>query len=298
MVRTQSLSLQAAVNLFLNDRKAQRMAAGTIRFYKEKLGNFVDWCATKDVTTIDDVMPRTVRLYFLDLPERGYSDSTQNMLGRAVRSFLKWCVAEPIVKHDPLGNVKIPSAPKEVLPALRPQDIRALLDHAPDVRARAMILVLLDTGVRAREFVDLNGGDVDVDSGTVRVRRGKTGKSRMTFISHTTLRALVAYFREQGWPENDDALWRHVRSGGRLTDSGIRQILKTTAKAAGVKKATPHAFRRTFAIWSLRQGIDLHTLARMMGHADVQVLRQYLDLDDTDTLEAHRKADIVRHFLK
>lgn len=298
MAKHRSITLAAAASLFVSDRKAQRMAPGTVRFYAEKLGNFTGWCEGQGIELLDDVNPILVRSYFAWLIEKDYAPNTQNMLGRAVRAFLRWCWIEELMGSNPMGNVKIPSPPKEVLPALKPTDVRAMLDAAPDARAKAMILVLLDTGVRAREFIDLNGGDVDLDSGTVRVRRGKTGRSRTAFLSMPTVKALIAYYRAQGWPDDDDALWRNRRTRERLTDSGMRQILKETASAAGVKDATPHAFRRTFALWSLRQGIDLHTLAKLMGHANIEVLKQYLDLDETDTLEAHRKANIVGNYLK
>jgi integrase/recombinase XerD len=196
-----------------------------------------------------------------------------------------------------MGNVRIPAPPKEVLPAFAPRDVQALL-AAADARGRAMILLLLDTGVRMREFLDLNGADVDMDAGTVRVQRGKTGKSRTTFVSPPTVKALLAYYREQGWPEGDEPLWRNLRTGERLTDSGVRGILNDAAQTAGMKSARPHQFRRTFALWSLRQGVDVHTLAKLMGHADITVLKRYLDLDESDTRAAHTKADIVRRFLK
>ena len=297
MPRTKSISIEAAASLFMADRKAQGMAAGTIRFYAEKLRNFYRWTTGAGVALLSDLSSLDVRKYFAYLSERGYAPNTQNLEGRAVRAFLRWCIAESLTTADPLRNVKIPQPPKEVKPALQPRDIQAMLATA-DARARAMILVLLDTGVRSREFIDLNSGDVDLNAGTVRVRRGKTGKTRTVFISLPTVKALLAYYREQGFPDDGDPLWRNQRTNERLTDSGMRQVLNSTAKDAGVKGAKPHAFRRTFALWSIRQGVDIHTLARLMGHASIEVLKTYLDLDDTDSAEAHRKANIVGNFLK
>lgn len=298
MVRQKSLTLGETASLFYADRVSQRMAKATVAFYKEKVGHFIHFCAGMGVTMLDQVKPVTVRQYFAWMIDAGWAPYSQNINGRAVRAFLRWCVKEKLCKHNPMENVKIPTPPKEVHPAIKPGDVQALVEAAADARARAIILMLLDTGMRAREFRDLLGGDVDIDAGTVRVRRGKTGKGRTAFLSSPTVKALLAYYRERGWPDENERLWRALRTNQPLTDSGIRQVIDDTCAAAGIKHVSMHDFRRTFALWHLRQGVDLHTLAKLMGHADITVLKMYLDLDDTDTLEAHRRANIVSNYLK
>jgi site-specific recombinase XerD len=78
----------------------------------------------------------------------------------------------------------------------------------------------------------------------------------------------------------------------------MRQLLGDIGKAAGVADCTPHAFRRAFALWNLRKGMNIYVLARLMGHADIVVLRRYLDLVETDLADAHGRAAAVDAFLR
>lgn len=292
------ISTIEAYRLFLADRKSQGLEAGTLRFYKDKVGLFARWCEANGYTSVADITPAIVRAYFAHLRDKGNSQGTQNAAGRGIRAFLRWCEAEEITEAHPLRNVKIPRPPKEVLPAFTPADVQKLLAVAPDERSRALVLFLLDTGIRVGELCRLNGEDIDIAAGTVLIRRGKTGKTRTVFLSAASRKALLAYWKVAGWPEGYTPVWRNERNGKRLTDSGIRQPLQEMGREAGVKGAKPHQFRRTFAITALRAGVDLHTLARMMGHSGLQVLKQYLDISDADTRAAHERASVVDTFLK
>jgi integrase/recombinase XerD len=91
--------------------------------------------------------------------------------------------------------------------------------------------------------------------------------------------------------DESPALWvTHPRFGSeRLTYDGLRSVLKRRADFAKVDAPTPHDFRRAFALSMLRQGVDIFTLAKLMGHADITVLRRYLRQTKEDTEAAHRQ---------
>lgn len=83
---------------------------------------------------------------------------------------------------------------------------------------------------------------------------------------------------------------------GRLTVSGLYCLLRRLGKRADVH-CHPHKFRRTFAIWALCGGMDVHSLRAILGHADLQMAQRYLQLVKEDIAEAHRQASPVNHFL-
>ena len=141
------------------------------------------------------------------------------------------------------------------------------------------------------EFVALNVADVDKSGRTV-VRHGKGGKSRVVFVGKRTRRALSRYLRLRGECSPDAPLWADG-SGMRLAADRLRGILRQRAEAAGVDAPTPHSFRRAFALTCLRQGMDIYSLQRLMGHADLTVLRRYLDQTQGDLRETHRRAGPV-----
>lgn len=299
MLKSQrKITLAESVSLFLTDRKSRGYTQGTLRFYRDKLTLFQRWSATQGIVHLDEITPHTLRAYFVSLIDRGNSQGAQNAAARGIRAFLRWCEAEELITTPPLRNVTIPKPPKNILPALTPDEVQRLLAVAPDARATATVYFLLDAGVRIGEFVALNGEDIDLATGQVIVRMGKGGKTRLVRISSATRRALIVYYKAAGWAEGDTPVWRNERTEKRLTVSGVRRILAGMGREAKVKGAYPHQFRRTFAVWMLRRGVNLYTLARVMGHSGIEVLRRYLPLVEDDVATAHEMASIVDHYLR
>ncbi len=82
-------------------------------------------------------------------------------------------------------------------------------------------------------------------------------------------------------------------TGARYTVDGVQSMLARLGERAGVAHCHPHTFRRTFALWSLRAGMNIYALQRLMGHTDLTMLRRYLALVETDLAQAHREHGAV-----
>ena len=102
----------------------------------------------------------------------------------------------------------------------------------------------------------------------------------------------IRYLRLRQSTTPDVPLWA-TQEGGRLTYTGLRDIVRRRAREAGVPAPTLHAFRRGFALLSLRNGADIYSLQRLMGHTTLQVLRRYLNQTDADLQETHRRTGPV-----
>ncbi len=163
-------------------------------------------------------------------------------------------------------------------------------------RDRAIVLTLLDTGCRAAEFVLLNVGDVNLATGTAVVRQGKGNKPRTVFIGAKTRREVQRYLRHRGDLAPSDPLWA-TDEGGRLTVVGLRQIMRRRAERIGLPEPGLHTFRRAFAIACLRNGVDVISLQRLLGHADLSVIRRYLVQTEVDLAQAHQKGSPVDNLL-
>jgi integrase/recombinase XerD len=181
----------------------------------------------------------------------------------------------------------MPKVPADVLPALTPAEVGKLLAACENERDRAALLFLLDSGLRAGEFVALNIGDVDTQTGAVTVHEGKGQKGRIAYIGVKARRALLRYLLTRDDVAPSAPLWVSVTTGERLTHWGLRLRLRHIGQQAGVI-CHPHKLRRTFAIWALRSGMDLVRLAQMLGHADLQTVRKYLAIVQDDLADAHR----------
>jgi integrase/recombinase XerD len=159
-----------------------------------------------------------------------------------------------------------------------------------DYRDKALLMFLLDTGARAREVLNIDIQDVDLVSGATLIERGKGAKPRTVFLGKASRKALRAYLKHR--VDNHPALWV-TDDIERLEYSGLRAILTRRAKLAGVKAPSLHSFRHAFAINMLRAGVDVFSLQKLMGHADLQVLRRYLAQTTEDIAQAHRMGSPV-----
>lgn len=287
----QDQPLSKRVQSFITDCQARNLSPRTIGIYATQLNALTAWLSGRDVTA------DTLRAYLVHL-QRTHNPGGVHQAFRVIKTFTRWCLAEGVTDQNPMARIKPPRIHNNPLPPVPLPDLAAMLktcNQTPvGVRDRAILLCLLDTGCRASEFVALDIADLDAATGAVLVRSGKGGKRRTVFLGAKSRRAIGRYLRVRG--DNPGALWQ-TDERTRLTYAGLRQIVRRRAVAAGVPVPALHSFRRAFALLCLRNGIDVYSLQRIMGHADLSVLRRYLAQTEHDLAEAHRKAGPVDRLL-
>lgn len=286
---TKQLSAQDAVREFLLAKQADGLSARTVETYDYHLKRFAK---SQNPATVDDITPATLRAYLLEMRSAGLAAHTIHGAARSLKCFARWLEKEGIAP-SPWKNIKMPTFPKEILPPFSQSDVKAILAACDNARDRALCMFALDTGLRLAELAGLTVGDIDLQSGSVNVRKGKGGKQRTVFIGARTKQALTRLRRTA----KDGILWR-TPTGTALSPRGIAEAMRRVGQAAGVKPCNPHRFRRSFAIYSLRAGMDLITLQRLMGHADLTVLQTYLDLVTGDLESAHSQHGALDQMLK
>ncbi len=294
---TSKTQLQLSVDSFYLDREASGCTAATMIWYNKYVGALVDYLSERGVTELGQITPTHLRAWLVSLQGRELSGRTIHHHASTARAFLNFCVAEELLTASPMRKVKMPPMPKDILPAFSHEDIEKLLRECRTARDTAMIYFLLDTGCRAAEFCKLTVGDVDVGDGTVTIRQGKGKKDRVALMGKRSRKALLKYLATRVERKPDDPLWMTEAGDGALGDWGLRTFLKRLGRRAGVDHCSPHTFRRSFALWSLDAGMDIASLARIMGHADLQVLLRYLNQQKTHLQKAHREHGPVDHLL-
>jgi site-specific recombinase XerD len=286
------------IEAFLIDRKAQNMSRGTLGFYQCKLKNFTDFCESKVVKNIMQITPSLLREYLLELEVKGHNPGGCHAAYRTVKTFLRWWEneVEPLDWSNPIRKVKAPKMSIEPLEPVDIEEVKAMMavcsNNLTGLRDRAMMLFLLDTGVRASELVSINLEDVNPMTGDILVRIGKGRKPRTVYIGSKSRKSLRAYLKKR--KDTSNALWI-TDEGERITYWGVKMIMKRRANQANVKTPELHAFRRWFALTCLRAGMNVYSLQELMGHADLQVLRRYLKQTNQDNREAHHRANPVDH---
>ena len=292
--------LETWLEAFLIARKAEGVTDGTLNFYRKNLKKFSLFCDSQVVTRIEQITPMLIREYLLWLEEIGHNPGGRHCHFRAIRTFLYFYEdeAEPENWKNPIKKVSAPKVPREPLEPVSWAAVDTLIKTCrrgtfTGDRDAAIMLVLLDTGVRASELLDTNLEDVNQVRGDVLIRKGKGGKPRTVFMGKKTRQAVRRYLKHR--TDGSPALWvTHPRYGTeRLKYSGLRSMLKRRARIAKIEAPTPHDFRRAFALSMLRQGVDVYTIAKLMGHASIDILKHYLKQTTQDTEQAHRRAGPV-----
>jgi Site-specific recombinase XerD len=157
-------------------------------------------------------------------------------------------------------------------------------------RDKAIILILLDTGVRLGEFFRLRVGDVNLENGEIYVRPYRSSiksSPRTVYIGQRAKQAVWKYIaKQQARPNHEQRLFD-------LQAASIRLIINRVGRNAKVVRAHPHRFRHTFAVEYLRNGGDVFTLQKLMGHKTLPMTLRYVEFVKSDLESAHRRASPV-----
>jgi integrase/recombinase XerD len=211
-----------------------------------------------------------------------------------MRAFFAWCVEEELIEKSPAARLSLPKLPRRVIRTFAPEQIEQLLavcdvTTGQGFRDYVILVLLLDTGMRVSELVDLRMGNVHARH--VKVLR-KGFKEREIGMHPDVSKLLWLYMekyrRSEEYPEEDRVF---LGRKGALTTEGIEQVFQRAARASGIKgvRVTPHTMRHTFSKRYLKNGGDLFRLSRELGHSDVQVTgRVYLgDFMSSDAREMY-----------
>lgn len=279
-------------NQFYLAKKSEGVSPATLIFYKQQLGHFLRYCEWQALSNIHDLDANILRKFILWHEETGHNAGGQHAAFRVLRTFLLWYEDEVELQdwRNPIHKVRAPKLTVEPLDPVEVDDVAAMLhkcigNNFLDLRDKALLLFLLDTGARAGEVINANVADINLVSGEVLIRLGKGRKPRTVFLGKASRKGLRAYIKLR--TDTSPALWVSDERE-RMTYGGLRAIIFRRAKQASIDTPSLHSFRRAFAINMLRAGVDVFSLQRLMGHADLQVLRRYLAQTTEDIAQAHR----------
>jgi len=195
---------------------------------------------------------------------------------RSLRAWTRFLLAEGIAEAI---DVPMPRVGEPHRPCPSREDVQRLLRACKSPRDRALVLTLADTGIRLSEAAGLSWADVDFATGALLVRAAKGRKIRSVFLGVNARRSLLRLRRTAD----------SHRSLFGLGAPGIREVLRRLSRRAGVH-VTPHMLRRYFATESLRNGLDVLSLQRLLGHSTLAMTSIYVRLATDDLAAAHARS--------
>lgn len=270
-----SLTLEELAASWFRSLEARNRSPLTIKTHQQALEAFTRWLdGREDSHQVVEISRRQIEEWLIELRQAGYAPNTILARHTALSVFFGWCVAEEELEHSPMARVARPTVPVTPPTLLSRAELEALLKTCGgksfrDRRDRAIFLLLIDTGMRLHEIAQLTLANVDLRAQTLAI----VGKGRRHRAPHfevvagaaldAYLRARLRFVQEHPRYRDEQALW--LGGKGPFGRSGIAQMVRVRAKAAGITGVHPHLFRHGFADMWLAAGGTEGDLARLAG---------------------------------
>ncbi|MFH1381980.1 MAG: tyrosine-type recombinase/integrase [Chloroflexota bacterium] len=287
----------------------------TVEFYSENLKRFL-WYSSKQ-NWPDDIRMVTewnIREFLSYVANEEYrwgiegngsetshakaSHTTMHHYFVVLANFLGWAMREGFIKENPAKKIRVAKPKAKVITPYTREEISRMLAECDSQyehnakflgsRNKAIVLVLVDAGVRLSELVGMALEDVNTSNGNIRVM-GKGNKERVVRIGKVAQKALWRYVMHR--PEETRVLWLN-EEGKPLTCVGVQCLIKRLKERAKVRgNGSVHRFRHTFALNFLRVDKNVFNLQYLLGHSQLEMVRRYTaTLGMEDALKAHEKA--------
>jgi site-specific recombinase XerD len=262
--------------------RATHKAPNTIKSYLASVVLLDDYLASKGMPrAVENIRREHVESFQSDQLER-LRPASAGVRHRSLKVFFRWLVEEGQIKTSPMANIKPPTIPVEPPPILPDDQAEALIkacagQHFDERRDKAIVLVLMDTGVRLGELAGIRVADVTPGRSPhpwiIRVS-GKTGAGDVALANKASL-ALHQYMVIRAKHPRAHEPWLWLGLKGRLTSNGIAQMLRRRAVIAGIDHLNPHRFRHSFAHAYLAAGGQEGDLMRLMRWTSRTMVGRY-----------------------
>lgn len=238
----------------------------------------------REVSKLADVLHKNypdmgvydIRYYLACEKERGIFDRTLENSRANLSAFFQWMTQEEIIQRNPCMTIKPIKYKDKIRYPFSAVEIDCLRSACRNKKERALIEILIASGVRVSELASMEKTDIDMATLSVHVRNGKGKKERTTYITDLAKTHLQKYLMAR--KETGPALF-YNHSGKVLLSNGIRYILKQIGERAGVDNVHPHRFRRTFATGLAARGMDIQEIQKLLGHSNVNTTMEYVYID-------------------
>lgn len=227
-----------------------------------------------------------IRYFLAYEKERGISERSLENERSNISAFFQWMAKEDIINKNPCINISPIKYPEVVRIPFSDIEIDQLRGGCINKKERAIIELLLSTGLRVSELSNLKITDIDPVELSVNVRYGKGGKGRITYTTALAMKHMYAYWNER--KEQGEYVFYNGKHQ-MLKPGGVRHILNVLAERSGVSNVHPHRFRRTFASGLAARGMDIQEIKILLGHSNINTTMEYVYTSESQISTSYKK---------
>ncbi len=262
------------IDMFIDAKRVENLSARTLKYYDQTIRKCIDYIG-KPLRLIDANDIR--RCLSWAMVDRKCSPTTVNNERRVLSTFFQWLENEDIIRKSPVKRTKALKEERGDKKPFTDEEVARLREACRDNRERAVVELLLSSGMRVAELHGLNRTNMDMQGRECEVL-GKGRKRRTCYFSAEAKLYLGRYLKSRT-DENPALIVSDVKPNARLGISAIEGMVRRIGKRAGVTNTHPHRFRRTMATNNLRRGMKLEEIQQLLGHSNMDTTLIYAKVD-------------------
>ncbi len=293
---------------FLIVKHLENASPRTIEDYRINFRYFINFIDSperfdKSVRVIDIHIIRSYIHYMMS--EKQYKVGTINIRLRTLRAYLKWLYREEYLDKDIALNIRILKDTTQTVKVVKDGDIKKFMrvidtSSYDGFRNYSIILLMLTTGVRITECLNIKLDDVNLKDRliTIRSESAKNRIERRIPISSKLKKPLKELIEIAAGAGDGEYLFQSIY-GGQMTSGQIRDIFRKYAHEAKLKEnITPHKLRHTFATNYIKKGGDPFTLQKVLGHTTMYMTRRYVTMSSDDIRKVSDRINLIDDYIR
>ena len=301
--------LKAVLNEFLYECKIKNLSPRTIKSYQNSNNLMIQWLIdNQNIADIEQVKPTDLKAYIFYKFDNNAKETYINGIIKNMRAFFKYAVENEYIANNPVLKIKWAKESKPLIKTFTNEQAVQLSNAFSNAnylesRNKTIIIMLLETGIRNNELCILK--DISISDSVLTIF-GKGNKERQVGISPILQKQLITYNRIKKAYFSDktihhDALFLS-RTGRKCTVETIENIMNEAGKRIGIDdniRCSPHTCRHFYAQTMVKNGIDIYSLSRLLGHGNISKTQRYLEsMLDKDIVERSMKTSPLMNIEK
>ena len=272
------------INSFLSAKEIEGCSQRTISYYKENIQRLI----SKLEKPIKGITTEDIRNYLSNYKETNNCGSvTIDNIRRVFSSFFAWLEDEDYIIKSPVRRIHKVKTASIIKETFTDENIEKMRDECKNIRNLAIIELLISTGMRVGELVNLNIEDLNFEDRSC-VVQGKGNKQREVYFDARTKIHLMQYLNIR--KDNNKALFvSRNKPHQRLSISGIELIVRKIGIKTDVNRVHPHKFRRTLATMAIDKGMPIEQVQKLLGHVKIETTMHYAMVNQNNVKISHRK---------
>lgn len=259
--------------LFIMSLKAKHRSEGTIREYTKAIESCLSYVKKPE----NEIKPIDLELWQSSLSNLSSASVAQRT--SAVREYFKFLYRNEFIDRNPADMLEAPSIKNREQSALDGEQVRAMINAATNLRNKAIITMLAQTGLRIHELANITLEQYQSRNGNVLVVRGKGDKDRLVGLADETIKLIDSYIANE---RKDGCEYLFVGNrGNKMDGKNTSAMLKVCAKKAGIENweelhISNHTMRRTFATMMSEADVPIEIISKAMGHSGLAITSRYI----------------------